>query len=233
LFDPANLNDPWDCKPWLDGLALRDPEVFKEVMAHYHRQSQAKGTLCPGLEQRLGTKLRDDPKEQAEFMDGQSKSIQRMVSERRIYCLTPHADSTLMWSHYADKHRGVCLEFCVDKPLFSQALQVIYASEYPLWLPHEFETQQERTAEMILTKAGEWRYENEFRLISIPSGPETNWLRTHDDFFFLPPGALKSVIAGCQADYNAVRAIVETHAPDLPVKRAVRVPNHYRLVIQG
>jgi len=86
---------------------------------------------------------------------------------------------------------------------------------------------------MILTKAEEWRYESEFRLISTVSGPETHPLRTHDDCFSLPPGALKSVIAGCQADYNAIKAIVETDMPDLPVKRAVRVPNHYRLAIEG
>jgi hypothetical protein len=48
----------------------------------------------------------------------------------------------------------------------------------------------------------------------------------------LPPGALKSVIAGCQADYDAIKAIVKTHTPDLSMKRATRVPNHYRLVIE-
>jgi hypothetical protein len=232
--NPANLNDPWDCRPCLDSLPLQDPEVFRRVMVWLHDQAkQAKRFWRSDLKQRWETNLRNDPNEQAKFMDDLSKGTQRKVSERRIYCLTPDPDSTLMWSHYAENHRGICLEFGVDNPLFSLALQVLYASEYPLWLPHEFEARQGRTIEMILTKAEEWRYEKEFRLISILSGPETHWLRTHDNFFFLPPGALRSVIAGCQADYDAIKAIVEMHTSNLPVKRSVRVPNHYRLMIEG
>jgi hypothetical protein len=231
---PANLNDPWDCKPCLDSLSLQNSEVFQKVMSWFHRQAaQANYALRPDLKQQWEDSLRNDSKKQSQFMDDQSKSIQRMVSERRIYCLTPDADSTLMWSHYADNHRGICLEFGVDNPLFSKALRVVYASKYPLWIPHEFEAQQASTIAMILTKAEDWVYEKEFRLISIPSGPENHWLRTQEDFFLLPPASLKSVIAGCHADYDAVSAIVKTHTPDLPVKRAVRMPNHYRLMIEG
>jgi hypothetical protein len=200
-------------------------------MAWFHRQ--AKQPLRPDLKQQWEASLWNDPKEQAKFMDDQSKAIQRMVSERRIYCLTPDPDSTLMWSHYAENHRGICLEFGVDNPLFTRALQVLYREQYPLWIPHEFEAQQARTIEMILTKAEDWGYEKEFRLISVMSGSATDCLRAQDDYFLLPPGALKSVIAGCQADYDAVKAIVKTYGPDLPVKRAVRVPNHYRLAIEG
>ena len=29
--------------------------------------------------------------------------------ERRVYCVSEIADSTLMWSHYADSHRGICV----------------------------------------------------------------------------------------------------------------------------
>jgi hypothetical protein len=134
-----------------------------------------------------------------------------------------------MWSHYADNHRGICLEFSVDNPLFSM-LYRFSMPRNPLWLPHEFEVQQDRTGEMILNRAEEWRYGKEFRLISIRLGPETHWLRTHDDS--LPPGALKSVIAGRQANCEAIKAIVKTHIPDLPVKRAARVPNLYRLAIE-
>jgi hypothetical protein len=230
---PANLNDPWDCRPWLDSLSLQDPEAFQKAMASFYRQAdKVKQTPRPDLKQ-WESGLRNDPKKLAKWVDDQSKDIQRMVSERRIYCVTPDAGSILMWSHYADNHLGICLEFGVDNPLFRQALQVLYASEYPLWITHEFEAKPDRGIEMILTKAEEWRYEKEFRLISLRPGPKAHWLRAHDDFFSLPPGALKSVIVGCEADYDAVWAIVKAHIPDLPVKRAVRVPNRYRLEIEG
>lgn len=229
--NPANLNDPWDCRPWLDSRSLQDPEVFQRVMSWYHRQ--AKQPLRSDLKQQLEASLRNDPKKRDKFMDDLSKDIQRMVSKRRIYCLTPDPDSILMWSHYAEHHRGICLEFGVDNPLFAKALQVLYPPEYPLWLPDEFEAQHDRTVEIILTKAEQWRYEKEFRLVSLMPNLKADWLRPQGDYFALPAGALKSIIAGCEADYSAISEVVKRDPPTLPVRRAVRVSNRYRLEIEG
>jgi len=139
-----------------------------------------------------------------------------------------------MWSHYAEKHRGICLEFGVDNDLFRRAKQVVYDSKYPVWLPHEFEAQRDRTVEVITTKAEEWAYEKEFRLISVLSGSEANYLRTRDDFFSLPPGSLKGLIIGAQAapeTVEAIQEIVKTYAPSLHIRRAVLLPGQYGLKI--
>lgn len=88
-----------------------------------------------------------------------------------------------MWSHYADNHRGICLEFDTANPLFSEALGVVYCSEYPRWLPHEME----RIAfEMLLTKAEDWKYEREFRIIG-GMNMEKDPLNVDGDWFRLPP----------------------------------------------
>ena len=225
---PANLNDPWDCRPAFNSRSLRNPEDFERTMAHFYRH--ATSPPPPGWEA-YEASLRDDPNQQEQFLLSQSNAASDEIAERRIYCLTPKSDSTLMWSHYAQKHRGICLEFGVDNPLFRHAIQVVYLRRYPSLIAHEFEAKPERTVDMIRTKAWAWRYEKEFRLIGGPSRQEGNHLRTHDDFFSLPPGSLKSVIAGCAADYDAVSAIVKSYNPNLPVKRAVRAPDHYRLKI--
>ena len=86
---------------------------------------------------------------------------------------------------------------------------------------------------MILTKAGCWKYESEFRIIGMhdnakeTAGP----LYVKDGCFALPPNALQAVIAGCNADYDAVKAIAKAHMPDLPVKRAICVENEFKLLI--
>ena len=57
-----------------------------------------------------------------------------IINSHRIYCLTPHPDSLLMWAHYGDKHKGVCLEF--DSTLhFGRAYRVKYADNLPLISP--------------------------------------------------------------------------------------------------
>jgi len=133
-----------------------------------------------------------------------------------------------MWSHYATNHRGICLEFGTSNLLFSEALQVTYCSGYPLWVPHEME---QIAFEMFLTKSDDWKYEKEFRIIG-GLDMEKEHLNLDGDWFRLPRGALQSVIVGCEADYDAVRNVVVDHVPDLPVRRAVRSPNHYRLQIE-
>jgi hypothetical protein len=53
----------------------------------------------------------------------------------------------------------------------------------------------------------------------------------YGQYLRVPSDALESVIVGCQGDYEAMYKIVKEHAPGLPIKRAVRTPNHYSLTI--
>jgi len=221
--NPANLNDPWDCKPAFDPQSLEDPEVLEREMAWRLPQHPAKHLW--------EAKMRADPKARAEFMVGASKSIEQMLAQRRIYCLTPKDDSTLMWSHYAENHRGICLEFDVANMLFSNACEVVYREAYPKWIPYDINDEPRRVMELILTKAEEWCYEKEYRLVSVDAPPTSSFLHLHGDFFRLPNGALKSVIMGCEADHRTISALIKDCAPDLPVKRAVRSPNLYKLEI--
>jgi len=67
-----------------------------------------------------------------------SRLLAENLALRRFYCLTPFADNTLMWSHYADNHRGICLEFGKDNPLIEKARPVRYCKRYrdalALWM---------------------------------------------------------------------------------------------------
>jgi hypothetical protein len=218
---PSNLNDPWDCKPEFDPHALDDPEVLEREIA-WREEHPAK--------QLVAEKLRNAPQFRVDFLADASKSLQQMIAERGIYCLTPQADSTLMWSHYADNHRGICLEFNVaNNTLFRDAAEVEYRREYPRWVPCDINDAPGRVTELILTKSSAWAYEKEYRLVSRPPSP--TFLQLYGDFFRLPPGALKSIIIGCEADHQTIAALIKKHAPELPIKRAVRSPNIFKLDI--
>lgn len=149
--DPASLNDPWDCKPAFDPHALDNPEVLEREMAW----------RIPHPAKHLWEEqMRTDPTARVDFMLGASKSIEAMLAQRRIYCLTPKPDNNLMWSHYADNHRGICLEFSVpDNPLFSKAAEVVYREEYPHWVPCDIKDRPGLVMELILTKSADWCYE--------------------------------------------------------------------------
>ena len=143
--------------PWFDSRALDVEDVLRKVIEFHHGQARLGGIapLSPDLNKEWLRVLRGNPQERRKLMESLSKTaLQKMLAQRRIYCLASDADNTLMWSHYAEKHSGICLEFDVDNDLFRKAKQVVYASTYPAWLPLEFEAQPERTLEVITTKAG-------------------------------------------------------------------------------
>ncbi len=84
-------------------------------------------------------------------------------SKRRIP--TIEDCNPLMWAHYAEKHKGICIQYKV-KPsnLFDtddmvvRLLDVNYDKPFPLYGDIPF-------VDSMVVKGGSWRYENETRLI--------------------------------------------------------------------
>ena len=86
--------------------------------------------------------MRADPAALARSLAVLSRSVQDVIAQRRIYCLTPIPNNILMWSHYADNHKGICLEFDTSIRLFGTAREVDYRETYPL-LSAQIQSQRE------------------------------------------------------------------------------------------
>ena len=163
------------------------------------------------------------------------EAIRNMIVERwRIYCLTPHSDRPLMWSHYSNKHQGICLEFDAGQPVIGNAFQVEYHDALPVL---DILTFVEKDAfQVFVTKSPDWSCEDEYRILARDGGaddvPPSFIPITRNDFLPLPPGALTAIIAGCRANFDEIKALVEKYAPGMPVKRAVQAPDRYSLSIQ-
>lgn len=225
--NPDNLNDPWDCKPWFDYRPMANDPAKLEAALEALRGMQKPETLADPQLKVLEHLMRTDQQFLGKYMGDFSTRIREEISMHRIYCLTRIADSTLMWSHYARNHTGICLEFGVNNPLFRLARPVRYRKSYPEWTP----AMHEQVLELVLTKSIDWGYECEFRLISSPLDGS---LKLDGDYFLLPPGALVGVIIGCQAeDPEHIARLIREHAPHLHIKRAVREGNHYQIQIKS
>jgi hypothetical protein len=231
--DPMKLNDPWDCRPWFSSALIEDRERLEKLIAWIFSTVPAP----PDSEEQLSAtkeQIRKDPEYRRRITEGLSRGFLELIPGRwKLYCLTPHADSTLMWSHYAENHRGICLEFSVDNDVFGTALEVRYLSSYPEWLPHSLA--EGDPSDILLTKSDDWQYEHEYRVICFAEGvarPITKHsLFIKDGFLGLPAGSLKAVITGCEAKHEEIAGLVENLAPHVNVKRAVRAPDRYRLQI--
>ena len=118
------------------------------------------------------------------------------MSDRfKIACLSERMDSPLMWSHYANKHFGFCLEYDFTHTIIKNypdlddakimLLPVIYSEKRPL-LPQVLtspvllesfvkgqavpDSLTEDIMYGLLFKSEEWAYEREWRIIGINMG---------------------------------------------------------------
>ena len=132
-----------------------------------------------------------------------------------------------MWAHYADSHRGICLEFAVrsDPTFFTEALPVRYEDQYPSF-NHFSSTKQERSEKSFLTKSKHWEYEQEYRIVDLSSGPGVR---------HYPADLLTGVILGCaisDANEQDVRSWVTSLNHSVSIYRAVREDARFALRIE-
>lgn len=94
-----------------------------------------------------------------------------------IGCICTNYKNKLMWSHYADSHKGFCIEYDYSDLIVDDhtvlPLPVIYSDERPLisWkaaLNNSLENVEEAVVQFtkgLLTKDNIWSYENEWRIL--------------------------------------------------------------------
>ena len=232
---PSAFNDPWDCKPHFNSDVLTGA-VENERLSEWAVQLCLRKTLMSSADiERMRVTLLTDRARATELLNEISASLAPDINDRyRVYCLCPDVGNLLMWAHYADHHRGICLEFDLRNDVLCGALRCEYQREFPL--VKLYENSDESNLLILLAKGKSWEYEKEYRLISqerTVAVQGANTLMTDGSFLQLPESALRSVIVGCQADYDGIRALVEHLAPQVRVKRAHRVPNRYCLAIES
>lgn len=124
-----------------------------------------------------------------EMIDGIIASAREEVTRKiGICCFTESSNNLLMWSHYADNHKGVCLKYdiTIDPSAFLTLHRVVYNDDYPSL---NYIKQQKEVSNALYHKSKAWEYEQEWRIIA-PN--KANTLRA------VKPLALREIIFGCR-----------------------------------
>ena len=101
---PERFNDPFDCD-----LEISVGITEDNMLVAIH-QNWSESTIA----QYKASKLDADGKFIPEERYRLDKLVQELIEENRnmgVLCLSEVCDSILMWSHYAENHKGVCFEF--------------------------------------------------------------------------------------------------------------------------
>ncbi len=214
------FNDPFECRP---NLIIHKGRLSKErYIKDSAKRARLKFNLTKAQERNYITKLRiilnNIPRMEKVFND--------FVVQVGVYCLSTINDDILMWSHYSEGHRGLCLEFDTTKDynLFDQALKGSYDDRYPsidilnIRYPDEYR-------KALLTKSKHWEYEQEWRILK-PGGPGKH---------FFPAELLTGVIFGAlisAKDKNQLLDWVKNYPIKLTLYQAKINREKYQLNIE-
>ena len=165
-------------------------------------------------------------------------------------CFSLSFDSILLWSHYADKHRGACIEFeidddknfrkmtyCQKKPTFQlfKALAIILANDF---LDEKVDYNDEEYSfvlEPLFAKSLEWIYEKEVRCIYSLKKLNPSIYKKYKNIdgkkqrlLLLKMPKIKKIYLGCNMDKSSEKDIRECSG-DIPVIRMKKKKDEYGL----
>ena len=108
----------------------------------------------------------------------------QLKNDYGITCFSKTYKEILMWSHYSDKYKGICIGILIDANKFLDSHFLSFAVEYKKSFkprPYSEKDLKERINTMIqysTVKADFWKYEQEIRLVSY------DYYKKYDSSFF-------------------------------------------------
>lgn len=184
---PCNFNDVFDCE-----ITIDEESIVKSILK-----------LAPG-----GTHVRKGShiwrKVQKEI-NNVSSVFNKLRVTTGVSCLSELDDSLLMWAHYANNHRGFCVEYDlmeIREQLGFTPIPIVYSDDRVCLHSINPDTVEKDSWAILIrslsTKSPEWSYENEWRIIRDKASCGDKWNE-------IKKGALlemtkpKSIILGCEA----------------------------------
>lgn len=221
---PCNFNDAFDCD-----VAIDEQAIFNNILP----------IISGGRAIRKGS-----PKwiQYKGSLHKQIKILQKLFASQKISmgitCLSEAPESILMWSHYANNHRGICVSYnllALNQKLQFSAVPVLYTQDRVCL--HSISLDQDKLSKetmslfikSITSKSTDWSYEKEWRIIRDETACGPKW----DD---KNKGALldtispSSIILGCCAS-DELTSVLMQHCQNhkIPLYKMEKDPLLYRL----
>jgi len=230
--DPGTFNDPLDTKPSLDtdidadalaGVLARlveqrvsaemsaaaktirysGPKTINHIAAHSRRRAEQ---IVAEIRYHA-TNPEYEIEDPARFLFGQYVEDELLRRYGKgIVSLAERADCPLMWSHYGDQHKGVCIGYSVPASAAGDLHKISYggsrliaASTVAAMLDGDDDARRRVDDAVLTKKAIDWRYEREWRVIG-PRGPQDSRLE------------LEEVVFGMRCSHTVKYAIVKALA---------------------
>jgi len=187
--NPLNFNDPFELKPHIKQLTSNEKHIVVDTIQNYMNTTGQANAF-------------------------HYLTVKSILNNIGILSLSANKTHLAMWSHYANNHKGIVLEFDKNHWFFQK---MILPPEYSTVVHHLEEvtyidnTNRESInsdeyfkKETFLTKGEDWRYEKEHRM--------TIYVNTDDEYIdgidvIFPNDLIKAVYIGNKADKKTIKYI--------------------------
>jgi len=169
---PKEFNDPFDCKLYLF------PGVINTGWEY--------GFNIPSLDvEKTDFKLLLKVFDRLIDRENLTEALQIKLDSCGICSFSKDSDNLLLWAHYADCHKGVCIKFRTDILIetFKIVKPVVYYDDFPILDP--LKDAQNAINFAPFCKSKHWEYEEEVRIQTERKG-----------LFSFPPEAIEQITFG-------------------------------------
>jgi len=194
---PDRFNDPFDCN--VSCFIGRNRRDFEERLEAFFGRTKENTIVRMFGKSAAGWRSKNKV-----LMD-----IFRLFcrSRTRVCCLSASCNNVVMWAHYANQHKGMCLMFNSHKSglIRDNVLPVQYYDKYPSDLvdARRIDDWGMLTKHLLAAKSSAWSYEQEWRAFRVN---DSNADDTKGALYKYDPSLLSGVVFGIKASsYNIAR----------------------------
>ena len=151
-----------------------------------------------------------------------------------IYSLSQTYNHELLWAHYANSHKGYCVEYELDLLLDNTKFRngyhfpILYKKTPPLYDNGHINNIEVMVKEIVGVKSECWKYEEEYRITTDLSGPHIYDYKALKSIYFglrmsdLQKRRIMSCLKGRGVKYYQMQQISKTYKFS-----AIEVPDYY------
>lgn len=220
---PSTFNDPFDCKINInfgdnfDGLLRNSSKVLGKKIEDFSSKEEWLNLFRNDI--KLGNIVMNEVLH---------NSIEIKFG---IFCLSAYCTSPLMWAHYSDSHKGICLEFEPHKTDFfvENLIPVQYYETYPDFNLDDLNSDElsKFFLHVLSSKGNDWDYEFEWRVVSRNGG---------NRLYKFNKRSLKSVMFGLNTPANDkndfIQLLMKNEYKHVEFYQAKLSSNSYEIVFE-
>jgi len=212
---PQDFNDPFDCNVNLIDFTPSNENIEKFINEKVSKNRSVR-------RQEINKNKRDPYR----IKNQMAKQTQDLFYKSGICCFSEVNDNILLWAHYADNHKGICLKFSSDlADIGTMTAKVNYKTGYET---ANFWTEEGGAIyHLVFTKSDDWSYEKEIRVFRMISKGAIDFDVSN----------LTQIIFGCKADQSTIekikKIVLENNYKHIKFGQARQTKSSFKLFIDN